>query len=134
MPITHNPHEEAVDAYHRALEALEKEREVAQEQSKFLDSYGKTLDCKNINIEDVERFLDMFGPRQVAVAKRIQELDDQIAQIEQEIEEAGAKVDAGPQGAKRDTKITVTVLAETDGHAELMVTYSAYHICMIHSN
>jgi len=120
---TETPHEEAVAVSRRALEALQKEREVAQEQAKFLNSYGKTLDSKNVNIEDVERFLDMFGPRQVAVAKRIQELDVQIAQAEKEYNEEQAKVYADVRGAKRGTKITVTVLAETDGKAELMLTY-----------
>ncbi|KAF8592812.1 hypothetical protein BDV93DRAFT_360506, partial [Ceratobasidium sp. AG-I] len=67
--------DETVLACRRALEALRKERDIAREQADFLGLYGKTLDSKSISIEHVERFLDMFGPRQVAVAKRIQELD-----------------------------------------------------------
>ncbi|KAG8752113.1 hypothetical protein FRC12_012118, partial [Ceratobasidium sp. 428] len=122
-PRSDDPHQQAVAEANRALESLQKEREVAEEQSSFLDSYGKTLDSKNINIEDVERFLDMFGPRQVAVAKRIQELDVQIEQAQKEYSEAQAKVYEDQRGAKRGTRITVTVLAEVDGEAELMLTY-----------
>ncbi|KAG8712940.1 hypothetical protein FRC08_013900 [Ceratobasidium sp. 394] len=122
-PSSDNPHEQAVAEAHRALEALQKEREVAEEQSKFLDAYGKTLDSKNIGIEDVQKFLDVFGPRQVAVAKRIQELDVQIADAEKAHNEAQEKVYADARGAKRGTKITVTVLAETDGRATLLLTY-----------
>ncbi|KAG8752112.1 hypothetical protein FRC12_012117 [Ceratobasidium sp. 428] len=118
-----DPHQQAVTAANRVLQSLQKEREVTQEQSNFLDSYGKTLDSKNINIEDVERFLDMFGPRQVAVAKRIQELDMQIEQAQKDCSEAQAKVYEDQRGAKRGTRITVTVLAEMDGEAELMLTY-----------
>ncbi|KAG8783182.1 hypothetical protein FRC12_020015 [Ceratobasidium sp. 428] len=118
-----SPHEEAVADARRTLEALQKEREVAEEQSKFLNSYGKTLDTKNINIEDVQKFLDMFGPRQLAVAKRIQELDVQIKQAGQAYQDAQEKVYADERGAKRGTKITVTVLAETDGQAALILTY-----------
>ncbi|CAE6489182.1 unnamed protein product, partial [Rhizoctonia solani] len=106
-----------------ALEALQKERDIAREQSQFLGSYGKTLDSKNVNIEDVQRFLDMFGPRQIAVAKRIQELDVQIKQASQELDEARSKVYEDKRGEKRGTRVTVTVLAETDGKAELMLTY-----------
>jgi len=108
---------------YRKLEGLQKERVVVQEQSSFLNSYGRTLDSKNIGVEDVERFLDMFAPRQVATAKRIQELDTQITQAQKEYSEAQAKVNADAQGAKRATKITVTVLAEADGEAELLLTY-----------
>ncbi|CUA77160.1 Protein F37C4,5 [Caenorhabditis elegans] [Rhizoctonia solani] len=115
--------DESVTTAQHALEALQKERDIAREQSQFLGSYGKTLDSKNVNIEDVQRFLDMFGPRQIAVAKRIQELDVQIKQASQELDEARSKVYEDKRGEKRGTRVTVTVLAETDGKAELMLTY-----------
>ncbi|CAE6450509.1 hypothetical protein ACGC1H_003472 [Rhizoctonia solani] len=107
----------------RALEALEKERSIAQEQSEFLEKYGQTLDSKSINIEDVQRFLDMFGPRQLAVAKKIQELDAKIEQAQQELSESQRKEYEDSRGAQRGTAVTVTVLAEMDGSAELMLTY-----------
>ncbi|KAG9119016.1 hypothetical protein FRC07_006179 [Ceratobasidium sp. 392] len=127
-PVPNDPHQQAVAESRRALETLRKEREVTQEQSNFLNSYGKTLDSKSINIGDVERFLDMFGPRQVAVAKRIQELGVRIEQAEKVYNEVQAKVYADQRGAKRGTKVTVTVLAEVDGEAELMLTYGAYSL------
>ncbi|KAG8729594.1 hypothetical protein FRC11_008416 [Ceratobasidium sp. 423] len=107
----------------RVLETLQKERSVAQEQSEFLANYGRTLDSKSINIEDVQRFLDMFGPRQLAIAKRIQELDAQIDKTQEELNETQRKEFEDARGAQRGTAITVTVLAETDGQAELMLTY-----------
>ncbi|CUA74074.1 Protein F37C4,5 [Caenorhabditis elegans] [Rhizoctonia solani] len=115
--------DESVTTAQRALEALQKERDIAREQSQFLGSYGKTLDSKNVNIEDVQRFLDMFGPRQIAVAKHIQELDVQIKKASQELDDARSKVYEDKRGEKRGTRVTVTVLAETDGKAELMLTY-----------
>ncbi|CAE6502255.1 unnamed protein product [Rhizoctonia solani] len=107
----------------RALEALQKERSITQEQSEFLGNYGRTLDSKNINIEDVQRFLDLFGPRQLAVAKRIQELDTQIEKAQEELNEAQRKEFEDVRGAQRGAAITVTVLAEMDGSAELTLTY-----------
>ncbi|CCO31865.1 hypothetical protein BN14_05916 [Rhizoctonia solani AG-1 IB] len=76
-----------------------------------------------MNIEDVQRFLDMFGPRQLAVAKRIQELDAQIDKAQEELSEAQQKEFEDVRGAQRGAAVTVTVLAETDGTAELMLTY-----------
>ncbi|CUA69214.1 Protein F37C4,5 [Caenorhabditis elegans] [Rhizoctonia solani] len=107
----------------RAVQALQKERSITQEQSEFLGNYGRTLDSENINIEDVQRFLDMFGPRQLAVAKKIQELDTQIEKAQQELNESRSKEYEDALGAQRGTAITVTVLAEMDGSAELMLTY-----------
>ncbi|KAG8706093.1 hypothetical protein FRC11_008522 [Ceratobasidium sp. 423] len=118
-----SPSDESVTAARRTLEALQKERDIAHEQSQFLGSYGKTLDSKNVNIDDAERFLDMFGPRQLAVAKRIQELDVQVEKARAELDEARRKVYQDRQGEKRGARVTVTVLAEMDGKAELMLTY-----------
>ncbi|KAF8685733.1 hypothetical protein RHS04_00469 [Rhizoctonia solani] len=118
-----NPSDESVTNAQRALEALQKERDIARQQSEFLGSYGKTLDSKSVSIGDVERFLDMFGPRQMAVEKRIRELDLQVENAEQELNAARSKVYADRQGEKRGTRVTVTVLAEADGKAELMMTY-----------
>ncbi|CAE6486507.1 unnamed protein product [Rhizoctonia solani] len=107
----------------RTLEALQKERSIAQEQSEFLGNYGRTLDSKSINIEDVQRFLDMFGPRQLAIAKRIQELDTEIAKAQHELSDSQRKEYEDSRGVQRGTAVTVTVLAEMDGSAELMLTY-----------
>ncbi|CAE6497977.1 unnamed protein product [Rhizoctonia solani] len=107
----------------RALEALQKERNITREQSEFLGNYGRTLDSKSVSIEDVQRFLDMFGPRQLAVSKRIQELDAQINTAQEELDEIERKEYEDARGAQRRAAITVTVLAEADGPAELMLTY-----------
>jgi hypothetical protein len=132
-PPTQTSVDEAVAECNRVLQALRKERDVAKEQVNFLNSYGKTLDSKSVNIEDVERFLDMFGPRQVAIAKRIQELDLKVAQAEKDYNKAQTKVYTDSNGAKRGTKITVTVLSETDSQAELMVTYGmdCIYMCVL---
>ncbi|CAE6410488.1 unnamed protein product [Rhizoctonia solani] len=114
---------ESATTAQRTLEALQKERDIAREQSEFLGSYGKTLDSKNINIEGVQRFLDMFGPRQVAIAKRIQDLDVQVEKARDELIEVRSKEYHDKRGEKRGTRVTVTVLAETDGKAELTLTY-----------
>ncbi|KAF8676678.1 hypothetical protein RHS04_06421 [Rhizoctonia solani] len=107
----------------RSLETLQKERSITQEQSEFLGNYGRTLDSKNMNIEDVQRFLDMFGPRQLAVAKRIQELDAEISKAQKELNEAQQEEYEDVRGAQRGVAVTVTVLAETNDTAELTLTY-----------
>ncbi|KAJ1303580.1 hypothetical protein OPQ81_011763 [Rhizoctonia solani] len=122
-PSYARPQSDDVSTAQRALETLQKERDIASEQSEFLASYGKTLDSKNINIEDVQRFLDMFGPRQVAVAKRIQELDVQIEKAREELDEVRLKTFQDLKSQKRGASVAVTVLAEMDGKAELMLTY-----------
>jgi hypothetical protein len=112
-----------VSECHRKLEALQTERDVAKGQAKLLTAYGRTLCSEHININDLERFLDMFSPRQLAIAQRIQELDLQVARADKEYNVARAQVFDDARGAKRGTKIMVTVLAEIDGEAELLLTY-----------
>ncbi|KAG8747473.1 hypothetical protein FRC12_014061 [Ceratobasidium sp. 428] len=122
-PIWDATRQQAVSSALYKLESLQKEREIAKEQSALLSSYSKTLDGKNTSIEDIGRFLDMFGPRQVAFAKRVQELDAQVIQAEKDCDEAQGNTSTDQRGSKRGAKITVTVFAEVDGQAELMLTY-----------
>ncbi|QRW04782.1 hypothetical protein RhiLY_03781 [Ceratobasidium sp. AG-Ba] len=131
--VYHNPHKqpntpnatksESLAVSLRALESLQKEREVAQEQSNVLSGYGKTLNSERVNIEDMGRFLDIFGPRKIAISKQIQELDIKIENAQKEVDQARAEVHVDDRGMKRKTKITVTVLAEVDGPADLLLTY-----------
>ncbi|KAG8688394.1 hypothetical protein FRC09_012924 [Ceratobasidium sp. 395] len=108
---------------HRELYALQKERDIVREQFRFLSSYGLSLDGKCTNSEEIARFLDMFGPRQSSVAKRLQELDVQVARMQKEYETQRDVYESG-HSEKRCIKISVVVLAENDGRAELMLTYA----------
>ncbi|CAE6436894.1 unnamed protein product [Rhizoctonia solani] len=108
----------------RALESLQNERAIAQEQSEFLCNYGRTLDRKTVGIEDITGFLDMFGLRQLAVAKRIHELDAQIDKARERLDEVQRKEYEDAQSEQRRAAMTVTVLAEMDGAAELVLTYT----------
>ncbi|QRV91001.1 hypothetical protein RhiJN_19019 [Ceratobasidium sp. AG-Ba] len=111
---------------HRELESLKQDRNIAREQFKFLSSYGRSLDSKVTNSEELARFLDMFGPRQSEVAKRLQDLDLQIARTQNEYEEK-RKLHRIEHDEKRCTKISVVVYADNDGKAEIMLTYVVSH-------
>ncbi|KAG9092942.1 hypothetical protein FRC07_011562 [Ceratobasidium sp. 392] len=130
-PYAHPPKtsdNEAVLSSRRRLELLRKELEIVQRQMEFLSSYGRSLDSGNINPDDVERFLDGFGPRQAALTKCTQELDVQIMQARNTYDDARIQARDDSQGTKRGTKVTVTVLAEVDGEAEIMMTYGGFGI------
>ncbi|QRW07374.1 hypothetical protein RhiLY_06373 [Ceratobasidium sp. AG-Ba] len=118
---------EALEEQRYALELLHSERMVAKQQSSYLESYGKALDKKSI--KEAERFLDIFAPRQLTVAKRLQELDIQITRTEKLYNDAYAKARTTPQDKSRRTKITVTVLADIEGQAELLLTYAVSNAC-----
>lgn len=123
---------QAVVTANQSLLALQKERSIVQEEFDFLGSYGRSLDSKSVNIDDVQRFLDMYTPRQIAVAKRIQGLDAQIAMAQIELRKAQRQTYTDRQGEKRGTKVTVTVLSETDHNAELTLTYGMFRaICSL---
>ncbi|GAB1519559.1 hypothetical protein RhiTH_002627 [Rhizoctonia solani] len=100
----------------RTLDILRNEGTTVQELSEFCRNYGRTLDSKSINIEGVQRVLDLPGPRQLAVVKRIQELHVEITKVQEELNEVTWR-------AGRGTAITVTVLAETGDSVELLLTY-----------
>lgn len=128
-PDTSNSSEtagEAATARHRKLFALKKERDIVKAQFQFLNSYGSTLNSQHVDSAEVARFLDMFGPRQVEVAKRLQELDIQIAQADKDYK-AEVAVYGDVHDTKRNTNVTVTVLAKADGRVDLILTYVVTH-------
>jgi hypothetical protein len=127
------PHEatsknEAVLVARRSLDTLQKERNITQEQFELQSTYGRTLVNKNIDTEAVQGFLDMIIPRQVAITKRIQELDVEIEKAQQALTRTQQNVHESARGEKRRASITATVLAETDGVAELLLTYGMFLI------
>ncbi|KAF8676675.1 hypothetical protein RHS04_06422 [Rhizoctonia solani] len=106
-----------------AIETLQNERAIVQEQGELLANYGRTLDNRSVSVEDAHRFLDMFGARQIAVLKRIQELNFQIDNAQEELSEAEQKEYEDFGIGERLAAITVVVLAEMDSPAQLMLTY-----------
>ncbi|KAH7344168.1 hypothetical protein B0J17DRAFT_645558 [Rhizoctonia solani] len=105
--------QETTAAAQRQVEALRKERDVSREQAEFLSTYGRTLDSKNLTAEAVQQFLDMFAL-----------LDVHIAAAEKELFRVQNETYADTLGQKRAAKITVTVLTETSGPAELVLRYA----------
>ncbi|KAB5588584.1 Vegetative incompatibility protein HET-E-1 [Ceratobasidium theobromae] len=69
---------------------------VAHKRPEFLSAYGCTLNAKDIDIEHVQHFLNMFGPRQVTVC----------------------------EGEKHAAKIAVTVVAKRGNSAEITLMTS----------
>ncbi|GAB1519137.1 hypothetical protein RhiTH_002203 [Rhizoctonia solani] len=105
------------------IQALEKQRSTVESQVSFLQAYGSSLSSQNYSVKDLDDFLDMYGSRQDVLNKRIRELDLDIKRAKKTFRTVQKKQTEHKPQAYRRTKVTVTVISEEEGRAELILTY-----------
>ncbi|KAF8761782.1 hypothetical protein RHS01_00857 [Rhizoctonia solani] len=109
------------------IQALEKQRSTVESQVSFLQAYGSSLSSQNYSVKDLDDFLDMYGSRQDALNKRIRELDLDIKRAKKTFRTVQKKQTEHKPQAYRRTKVTVTVISEEEGRAELILTYVVWN-------
>ncbi|CAE6440889.1 unnamed protein product [Rhizoctonia solani] len=122
--ITHSSDEEEEETEsYNSIEVLKKQRSVVQNQISFLDKYGHSVDSQNSNTESLERFLDMYETRRDALDRRMHELNLEVNRAEKALRVMYNKKPGREIKGQRRTKITVTVMSDEEGKAELMLVY-----------
>ncbi|EUC65209.1 mucoidy inhibitor A, putative [Rhizoctonia solani AG-3 Rhs1AP] len=110
--------------HYNAMESLKKQRTVVDNQIVLLDEYGHSVvDVQKSSMEDVERFLDLYGSRRDALDKRVQEINSEIIRVEKVLQAAKKHKSSNKTKGRRQTKVTVTVISQEEGKAELMLSY-----------
>lgn len=93
-------------------------------QGAIIAEYSKTLSGKDTSSAQLEGFLDVYGARQAKLNERRTSLNDQLAVIEKEIDDKSVSLNVDEQSVLlRGVRLTIVVLAEGDGEAELSLTY-----------
>ncbi|KAH9948604.1 hypothetical protein B0H21DRAFT_890433 [Amylocystis lapponica] len=98
--------------------ALENERSVRLQEVEVLTHYSLKLSSEHVQPGAAAEFFDDFVQRKIASHKTIQELDGQIARVQQEILEESNK-----RKGKADAQVTVVISALQDCTAELVLAY-----------
>lgn len=103
---------------------LEAELAILDGQSEVLSSYRKTLSGKDTDTETLISFLDKFASRQRQIHQETAQLRKELKEVDKQIDDASMA--ASPEqknNAQRGTRVTIVVLAEGDGEAEISLTY-----------
>ncbi|KZT61873.1 hypothetical protein CALCODRAFT_446881 [Calocera cornea HHB12733] len=114
---------EKVQDLETQLAALKRELKVLQSQTTVLDEFSHTLTAKDVSPAQLIEFLSLLSDKGRALNEKVEATQRRIK--ESELALAAERRSEGPieQVTKLATKVTVIVLAEHAGKAELTVTY-----------
>lgn len=103
---------------------LSSEIEIVTQQVNVLSDYSKTLNGKDTTAEQLGNFLDVYASRQAKLDEKKSKLQADLEGVLKEVQKKSASFNIDDESVlKRGVRITVVVLAEGAGPAELSLTY-----------
>ena len=89
-----------------------------------MKEYSKSLKAADADCSKLETFLDVYSSRQAKINGETKKLNDELKTINTQISKKRKSIDADEESVrKRGTRVTIVVLAEGEGPAELSLTY-----------
>lgn len=110
-------------ALKKELHALNEEKSTNKEQVDILKQFSTTLKAKTTEAADLEKFMDVFASKRREAFKDNTGIDKKVEALEKKIKELTAQAHVDEESKKRGAQITVVVLAEADGPADLLLSY-----------
>jgi hypothetical protein len=107
----------------KELHALNEEKTTNKEQVDVLKQFSATLKAETTEAVDLGKFIDVFASKRREVFKDDTRIDEKVEALTKKIKKLNARAHADEESKKRGTQITVVVLAEADGPAELLLSY-----------
>ncbi|KZV96559.1 hypothetical protein EXIGLDRAFT_833529 [Exidia glandulosa HHB12029] len=123
-PTVDSAENETLKALEKKRSALEAEKDSLTQQVTVLSDYAKTLNAKDTDASKLMTFLDLFSEKKLKLNEALVAVDDKIAAVEAEIRDEQLSSHEDVESQKRGVKITIVVLSEADGEAELSLTYT----------
>ena len=122
-------HDSALAELNTRKAKLNEEKDILEFQAKTLEDYaGKMSAQHGVDAAKLEAFLDGYSKRKVKMNEQSRECEDQLKAVEKKIREEMASLHADEAGLKRGVRVTVIVLAEEDGEAELSLSYGMLYM------
>lgn len=121
-----NPDSDEVKALNetkKRLEALRAERGVVKDQISMLATYAATLTAGQVDHSKLASFLELYEQRKRKLDADLLSVDENIASAQRLVNEQKGALMLDDASSKRNIKVTVVVLAEDDGPAELSLSY-----------
>jgi len=103
---------------------IDNERQALARQLEIVDEYAKTLHARDADVSKLGTFLDFYVDRKRTVNEAIASVDEKLESIDKEIREAHVAQRSDTESRKRAVKVTIVVLADEDGPAELALSYN----------
>ncbi|KAG9049796.1 hypothetical protein FS837_009096 [Tulasnella sp. UAMH 9824] len=114
-PVLHDLVKKSLDLY--------KEKEILEQQAKILGDYSSTLKAGVADAAKLAQFLVLYKERKQQIFDELQKVGAQLTEVQAEQDRVKKEFWADAAGQKRQTKVTVVVLAQQKGKAELSLRY-----------
>ncbi|KZT61875.1 hypothetical protein CALCODRAFT_479632 [Calocera cornea HHB12733] len=114
---------EKVQGLETQLAALKRELKVLQSQTTVLDDFSHTLTAKDVTPSQLVEFLGLLSDKGGSLNEKVEETQKKIRDTEVALAVERKGQAPTDEARKLATKVTVIVLAEQAGNAELTVTY-----------
>ncbi|KAG8951987.1 hypothetical protein FRC04_005320 [Tulasnella sp. 424] len=102
---------------------LNAEKTILEQQATVLKDYGSTLKAGVADAAKLAEFLELYKERKQQIFDELQKVKAQISEVDSEQDRIKKEFWADAAGQKRQTKVTVVVLAQQKGKAELSLRY-----------
>ncbi|KAG8996288.1 hypothetical protein FRB90_012776 [Tulasnella sp. 427] len=117
---TKNP---ALHALNQRKADLDAEKDILNQQEKILKHYSSTLRSGVANAAKLAEFLKLYQEKKQQIFDELQTVDAKLREVHDEQDKVKKEFWADATGQKRQTSVTVVVLAQQKGKAELSLRY-----------
>ncbi|KAF9516192.1 hypothetical protein BS47DRAFT_1442695 [Hydnum rufescens UP504] len=115
----------AISSLEERVAAVESRRAFLTKQEKVLSSYSDTLSSQYANASQLASFLDLHRTTNRSIYEERAALDKEYKSLSKELDDARKRTNSEIQ-AKKASSVTVTVLSEERGPAQLILIYAVY--------
>ncbi|KAG8932275.1 hypothetical protein FRC01_014806 [Tulasnella sp. 417] len=102
---------------------LKSDRTILEEQSALLESYSKSLKSDKSDVGALTEFFGIYTDQKRAINADLAKLNDAISEAEKKLSEKLRELRTDDESSRRGAKVTIIVLAEKAGKAELSLWY-----------
>ncbi|EJD47245.1 hypothetical protein AURDEDRAFT_113507, partial [Auricularia subglabra TFB-10046 SS5] len=123
-PTNRSEHNDKLQQLYKQRADLAAERNVLEREIEILDQYAGSLNAKDANAGQLGDFLVFYAEKKTALNRSLAVLDEKTNALDKEIRAEQTTSQADLESEKRGVKVTIIVLAEDDGAAELSLSYT----------
>ncbi|KAF9517235.1 hypothetical protein BS47DRAFT_1314494 [Hydnum rufescens UP504] len=114
-----------ISSLEERVSAVQSRHAFLTKQEKVLSSYSDTLSSQYANASQLASFLDLQRTTNRSIYEERTALDKEYKSLSKELDDARKRTNSEIQ-AKRASSVTVTVLSEEPGPAQLILIYAVY--------
>lgn len=126
-PIISKPANPEIITLQDEKAALQSKRDAFEYQSEILKSYAQSLHGDHTRQDTLKEFLGFYAVNQGTIHVEKTETNRKIKELDDRIKELKNAANVGDDSMNRRAQVSLVILAEKEGPAEIMLSYGRHH-------